>query len=206
MCVRVDICISTYICVYMCQLCPTLCNPICYTVHGLLQARILEWWPFPSLGDLPNPEIKPGLPHCRRILHQLSHQGSPRILQWVTYPFSSRSSWPRNQSRVSFIAGRFFTNWAIREAPRHMYIYIHMSIYMWVCVCMCVYIYVYSISMYTCICMDICIYVCMCVNIYYCVVYTRNGRSEDNMAKCSHWLDLSGWWCQVECFLSFCMS
>ena len=26
------------------------------------------------------------------ILHQLSHQGSPRILEWVTYPFSSRSS------------------------------------------------------------------------------------------------------------------
>ena len=34
----------------------------------------------------------PGLPHCRRILYQLSHKGSPRILEWVTYPFSSRSS------------------------------------------------------------------------------------------------------------------
>ena len=32
----------------------------------------------------------PGLPHCRRILYQLSHNGSPRILQWVAYPFSSR--------------------------------------------------------------------------------------------------------------------
>ena len=30
----------------------------------------------------------PGLPHCRWILYQLSHQGSPRILEWVTYPFS----------------------------------------------------------------------------------------------------------------------
>ena len=36
MCVRVDICISTYICVYVCQLCPTLCNPVDYTVHGIL--------------------------------------------------------------------------------------------------------------------------------------------------------------------------
>ena len=34
----------------------------------------------------------PGLPHCRRILHQLSHKGSPRILEWVAYPFSSGSS------------------------------------------------------------------------------------------------------------------
>ena len=41
-----------------------------------------------------------------------------RILEWVTYPFSSRSSWPRNQTRVSCIAGRFFTNWAIREHLR----------------------------------------------------------------------------------------
>ena len=34
----------------------------------------------------------PGLPHCGQILYQLSHQGSPRILEWVAYPFSSRSS------------------------------------------------------------------------------------------------------------------
>ena len=56
------------------QLCPTLCN---YTVHGILQARILEW---------------------------------------VAFPFSSESSWSRNQIRVSWIAGRFFTSWAARES------------------------------------------------------------------------------------------
>ena len=38
---------------------------------------------FPTQGS------NPGLPHCRRILHQLSHKGSPRILQWVAYPLSS---------------------------------------------------------------------------------------------------------------------
>ena len=58
----------------------------------------------------------PGLPHCIWILYQLSHQGSPRILEWVTYPFSSGSSWPRNRTGVSCIAGGFFTNWAMREA------------------------------------------------------------------------------------------
>ena len=41
------------------QLCPTLCDPMNYTVHGTLQARILEWIPFPSPGDLPNPGIEP---------------------------------------------------------------------------------------------------------------------------------------------------
>ena len=60
--------------------------------------------------------LNPGLPHCRQILYQLSHKGSPRFLEWVAYPFSSESSWPRNWTGVSCIAGGFFANWAIREA------------------------------------------------------------------------------------------
>ena len=60
------------------QSCPTLCDPFEYTVHGILQARILEW---------------------------------------VAFPFSRGSSQPRDQTRVSCTAGRFFTNGAMREAP-----------------------------------------------------------------------------------------
>ena len=59
------------------QSCLTLCDPMDYTVHGILQGRILEW---------------------------------------VAFPFTSGSSQPRNQTGVSCTAGRFFTNWAIREA------------------------------------------------------------------------------------------
>ena len=44
------------------QLCLTLCDPMDYTVCGILQARILEWVAFTSPGDLPNPGIKPGSP------------------------------------------------------------------------------------------------------------------------------------------------
>ena len=65
---------------------------------------------FPTQGS------NPGLPYCRRILYQLSHKGSPRILEWVAYPFSSRSSRSRNQTGASCITGRFFTNWDMREA------------------------------------------------------------------------------------------
>ena len=43
------------------QLCLTLCDPMDYTVHGILQARILEWLS-PSPGDLPNPGIEPRSP------------------------------------------------------------------------------------------------------------------------------------------------
>ena len=56
-----------------------------------------------------------GLLLCRQILYQLSHKGSPRIQEWVACPFASRSSWPGNWTGVSCIAGRFFTNLAMRE-------------------------------------------------------------------------------------------
>ena len=44
-----------------------------------------------------------------------SHKGSPRILEWVACPFSSRSSRPRNQTEISCIEGGFFINWTIRD-------------------------------------------------------------------------------------------
>ena len=59
--------------------------------------------------------LNPGLLHCRWILYQLSHKGSLRILEWVAYPFSRGSSWPRRQTGVSCIAGGFSTNWTMRE-------------------------------------------------------------------------------------------
>ena len=64
---------------------------------------------FPTQGS------NPGLPHCRQIHYRLSHQGSPRILEWVAYPFSRGSSWPENRTRVSCIAGGFFISWTTRE-------------------------------------------------------------------------------------------
>ena len=79
-------------------------------------------------GIFPTQGSNPGLLHYRRILYQLSHKGSPRILEWVAYPFSSGSSQPKNQTRVSCIAGIFFTNWAIREAQRWVELFYNDSI------------------------------------------------------------------------------
>ena len=64
------------------QSCPTLCDPMdCSlpgsSIHGIFQARVLEW---------------------------------------VAVSFSRGSSWPRDWTRVSCIAGRRFTLWATREA------------------------------------------------------------------------------------------
>ena len=38
------------------------CSPPGSSVHGILQARVLEWVAMPSSGDLPNPGIKPASP------------------------------------------------------------------------------------------------------------------------------------------------
>ena len=80
--------------------------------RGLEPARLLCLWNSPGQntgvgsrsllqGDLPNPGIKSGLPRFRQILYQVNHKGSPRTLEWVAYPFSSGSSWPRNPTGSS---------------------------------------------------------------------------------------------------------
>ena len=72
------------------QLCLTLCEPMDYTVHGILQARMLEWVARGSSpGDLllqgifPTQGSNSGLLHCRQILYQVSHQGDP-IIYWMS--------------------------------------------------------------------------------------------------------------------------
>ena len=86
------------------------------TIKSMEFSRPEYWtgWPFPSPGDCPNPEIEPRSP---TLQYQLSQKGSSVIQEWVAYPFSSGSSWPRNQTEVSSIAGRFFANWALRKGP-----------------------------------------------------------------------------------------
>ena len=87
------------------QPCPTLCNHMDYTVHGILQARILDCRPFPSPGDRLNPGFEHRPPALQVDSLQLSHKRSPRILEWVAYPFSSGSSQPSKCTRISCIAG-----------------------------------------------------------------------------------------------------
>ena len=61
-------------------------------------------------------EMEPRSPTLQADSLPAEPQGKPRILERVAYPFSSRSSQPRNWTRVSCIAGGFFTSWATREA------------------------------------------------------------------------------------------
>ena len=68
------------------QSCPTLCDPVDFSlpgfsVHGILQARVLEWVPFPSLGDLPDPGIKPGSPALEADALTSEPPGKPQVHQ-----------------------------------------------------------------------------------------------------------------------------
>ena len=40
-------------------------------------------------GIFPTQGSNPVLPHCRQVVYQLNHKGSPRILEWVAYPLSA---------------------------------------------------------------------------------------------------------------------
>ena len=60
------------------QLCMTLCHPMDYIVHGILQARILECVAVPSAGDLPNPRIKPRCPALQADSLSVETQGKPK--------------------------------------------------------------------------------------------------------------------------------
>ena len=71
------------------QSCPTLCDPMDHTVASLVAQRLKR------------------LPPMRETVHGILQA---RIPEWVAFPFSKGSSQPRDQTHVSCIAGRFFTN------------------------------------------------------------------------------------------------
>ena len=109
-----------------CHLCSASCSVMSdsvqltpWTIQSMAYSRLEHWSgkPFPSPGDLPNPGLEPRSPALQADSLPAEPKGSPRILEWVAYPFSSGSFQPKNWTGVSCIAGGFLTNWAIREAP-----------------------------------------------------------------------------------------
>ena len=88
------LCSRVWVKVTVAQLCLALCDPMDYTVHGILQARILEWVVVPFSRE--QHTGRPGV---------LQSTGSRRVgHDWVT-------------ELNSCTVGRFFTSWATREGP-----------------------------------------------------------------------------------------
>ena len=69
--------------VQVAQLCPILCDPMDFTVHRILQARTLEWVVFPFSRGFSQPRDRTQVSRIAgSSLYQLSHKGSPRILEY----------------------------------------------------------------------------------------------------------------------------
>ena len=87
--------------VLVAQSCLTLCDPVDYSppssyVHGILQARMLEWVPFPFSRHLPSPGTEPEPSVLQADIYLLSHQrrlrGNPIFWKW---PGERGYGWPR---------------------------------------------------------------------------------------------------------------
>ena len=131
------------------QSCPTLCHPVDYSlpgfsIHGILQARILEWvtnsfsressWPRDgtrvscivgrhfnlwATREAQVLVIQSCLTLCDPMDCSLSGFSVhvillARMLEWVAISFSRGSSWPWDWTQVSGKASTFFTIWASR--------------------------------------------------------------------------------------------
>ena len=79
-------------------------------------------------GIFPTQGSNPGL---GRFFYQLSHQGSPRILEWVAYPFSSRSSWPRNWPRNLLHCRQILYQLSYQGSPYQLYEIGCFSLLLW---------------------------------------------------------------------------
>ena len=104
------------------QSCPTLCDSHGLTLHGILQARILEWvvLHFSSRSSRPSDQTQVSqlqahsLPAEPQMKPRNMGVGSQFLLQWIFLT--------QNQTGVSYFAGGLFTNWTIRDTV-HVYLY-----------------------------------------------------------------------------------
>ena len=96
-------------------------------VHGILQARILEWVAFPFSRRSSQPRDRTQVSHTADRFFT-SWASCPRILEWVAYPFSIRSSWPRNQTwvippqvkmKLLSCVWLFVTPWTVAQSLLH---------------------------------------------------------------------------------------
>ena len=96
------------------QSCPTLCDPMDYEVHGILQARTLEWVtvPFPRGSSQPRDRSR------SPTLQADSLPGKPKNTEWVAYGFSSGSFPRRDPTGVCCTEGGFLASWATGDSQR----------------------------------------------------------------------------------------
>ena len=85
-------------------------------VHGILQVRILEWAAFPFSRGSSQPRDETQSPTLWADPLLAEPQEKPKNTEVSSLSLLRGSSQPKNRTGISCLSGRFFTNWAIREA------------------------------------------------------------------------------------------
>ena len=111
------------------QSCLTLCNPMdcSQSVHGILQARILEWVAMPSSRGSSQPRIDPRSLALQADSLPSEPSRKPRNTAMVSLTLLQGNFLTQESNGVFCIAGRFFTSWDTREAQWIGY-YLHYFI------------------------------------------------------------------------------
>ena len=99
-------------------LCPTLCDPMDYTVHGILQARVLEWVDFPFSKGSSQPRDRTQVSQIAGRFFTAEPPGKPKNTGVGGYPFFRRFSWPRNQTKIPALQQQSL----LAELPKKPYI------------------------------------------------------------------------------------
>ena len=68
---------------------------------------------------------------CNSVDYTVHKILQARMPEWAAFPFSRGSSWPRGQTQVSCIAGKFFTSWATGEALHYALVWMNLSDDLW---------------------------------------------------------------------------
>ena len=100
------------------QLYLILCDPMDYTVQGILQARILEWVAFPFSRGSSQPRNRTQIsPHCRQFLLLAEPPGKPKNTGLGSPSFLQGIFLTQESKRGPSIASGFFISWVTRESP-----------------------------------------------------------------------------------------
>ena len=115
--------LSTKVKVKITWSCLTLCDPMDYTVHGILQARILEWVTFPFSRGSSQSRDRTQVFCTAGDFWPAESQGKPKNTGVGSLSLLQQIFPAQESNQVSGLAGVFFTNWSMQDMVKSCLVY-----------------------------------------------------------------------------------